>query len=496
MYYPLTSGSTPRFGGLEQVQQVASETSTPWYPADFPGTEAGKAWDRTESEKRFDRWTRRPTSKRFAWDALDLGLGRKGELGRGWCCDWEYLFSGSVLHISNSEPVNVLQPNHDGNPSTHPAFLTQRQRKEVAAPAGKAAAEQALDQTSNANAAEPDRTHNDVKYTQLEPSQASSILKNYKLKELPHQHGLVTIRLRLLTKGTPKAAARIYRLPNRAPSEAGAVTNQSQPSNEPSGPAAASSNNQPIGKDMSKPTAAWFKETSTNHTACIDNEALRRRWLALDSLFSFPNPNSSTKLRKPLPKEHRNRHGDIATHQAYNSKHTMDLSHIRVFPPRETKPQVLNMFGPKPLPMTAEQRLKTLQPEIVPRLIMNKDGELVEEGLWDRHVPCPGPEDLIGYVTSGGYNLVEGRGTAIGAVWVQRITEGWKAEDEAVKSPKASNVTNGESRPTGAQQAVKGDAGKMKVDKQVQKQVDRERHLCIVRNAGESIGRLGLWERC
>jgi ribonuclease P/MRP protein subunit POP1 len=65
-------------------------------------------------------------------------------------------------------------------------------------------------------------------------------------------------------------------------------------------------------------------------------------------------------------------------------------------------------------------------------------------------------------VTSGAYNLAEGRGTAVGSVWVQRVVEGWKAETRD------------------------GD----------QKKLERRRRLCIVRNAGESVGRLGVWELC
>ena len=95
VYYPLSSGGTPRFGGLEQTRQLAFEHMTPWFPGDYPGTEAGKAWERSEAEKRFDQWIRRPPSRRIRWDLLDLGLGRKGELGRGWSCDWEWLFSDS-----------------------------------------------------------------------------------------------------------------------------------------------------------------------------------------------------------------------------------------------------------------------------------------------------------------------------------------------------------------------------------------------------------------
>jgi ribonuclease P/MRP protein subunit POP1 len=82
---------------------------------------------------------------------------------------------------------------------------------------------------------------------------------------------------------------------------------------------------------------------------------------------------------------------------------------------------------------------------------------------WDKHPPCPDPHDLIGFVTSGGYNLTEGRGTAIGGIWVQRLLQGWEVED--------------------------GEGGS-------EKDKERRRRLCIVRNAGEGVGRLGVWEVC
>ncbi|KAF4290332.1 hypothetical protein KXX35_006840 [Aspergillus fumigatus] len=67
------------------------------------------------------------------------------------------------------------------------------------------------------------------------------------------------------------------------------------------------------------------------------------------------------------------------------------------------------------------------------------------------HLPIPTEEDLIGFVTTGNYNLSEGKGTGIGSILVSKV------------------VASG-----------KGQA--------------RERRMCIVRNAGERVGRLGFWE--
>jgi hypothetical protein len=81
---------------------------------------------------------------------------------------------------------------------------------------------------------------------------------------------------------------------------------------------------------------------------------------------------------------------------------------------------------------------------------------LNEMDIWATHPPVPDVCDLIGYVTSGGYNLSEGKGTAVGSIWTQRLLQGWTTSETD----------------------------------------QRLRRLCIVRNAGEQFGRLGMWELC
>lgn len=65
--------------------------------------------------------------------------------------------------------------------------------------------------------------------------------------------------------------------------------------------------------------------------------------------------------------------------------------------------------------------------------------------------PLPGREDLIGFVTKGEFSLTEGKGVAIGSVFVQKLIA---TVDTTKKEP----------------------------------------HMCIVRNAGETVGRLGRLE--
>lgn len=304
---------------------------------------------------------------------------------------------------------------------------------------------------------------------------------------------LFIVRIRLLTRGTPSPAARIYRLPS--------IKRSTEDANDEI--ASVRQKNAELGLPQSAP--ASLHVSSARKT---DAAALRRQWVDRDPDLAEPtNPKSSTVLPTHQGAEKTNRYGDPVAHTAYDPKHTRDLSRIRVFPPRETKPEVLNMFGPRPPKRTEEELRNILQPKVVPRMIVNPDRDLVPEELWDKHIPCPGPEDLVGYVTSGGYNLTEGRGTAIGALWAQKVVAGWKKEDQsmltgkevdALKSGDEQADTTRQVQPNGKKRDEAKTPGEQaaKDKREYHQRVDRERHLCIVRNAGESVGRLALWELC
>jgi ribonuclease P/MRP protein subunit POP1 len=75
----------------------------------------------------------------------------------------------------------------------------------------------------------------------------------------------------------------------------------------------------------------------------------------------------------------------------------------------------------------------------------------------DDYPACPGEEDLVGFVTTGNFNLAEGKGTGIGCLLMSKVVEDVRGENAK--------------------------AG----------QEDLSR-LCIVRNAGDSVGRLARWE--
>lgn len=67
---------------------------------------------------------------------------------------------------------------------------------------------------------------------------------------------------------------------------------------------------------------------------------------------------------------------------------------------------------------------------------------------------CPDEADLIGFVTTGAFCLSEGKGTAIGCISADKALEGLREAGSKAK----------------------------------------EGRLCVVRNAGESIGWLARWE--
>lgn len=70
----------------------------------------------------------------------------------------------------------------------------------------------------------------------------------------------------------------------------------------------------------------------------------------------------------------------------------------------------------------------------------------------DDYAACPGEEDLVGFVTTGNFNLGEGQGTGLGSILLQRVLA--EARDGAHEGGR----------------------------------------LCIVRNAGNGVGRLARWD--
>ena len=184
MHYPLSSGGNPRFGGLEQKRQIAFEQGAPWFPGDYPGTEAGFEWELMERERNKQNWEKRPKGRRIEYDSIDLGHGKKGELGRGWACDWERLFQGPPS--SSSQDADNTQK------------ATSAHDEEATSPKPK----------------DPPTTAPQSPNIPL----AIHHLPNPSTYPAPiPPTALAPIHLTLLTTGHPTRAARIYRLPNTNP---------------------------------------------------------------------------------------------------------------------------------------------------------------------------------------------------------------------------------------------------------------------------------------
>ena len=179
MYYPLSSGGNPRFGGIRQKQQLAFESGEPWFPGDFPGTKAGWEWEEMTREDEKKQWERKPKGKRIEFDSLDLGNGReKGEIGRGWACDWERLIATTDAADKSAEDTEMKD-----------------------------------------SCDAPEKTavfpHNGIR--QILPSVASRLLSrnvDSRPDSAISQPTLATVKINLFNKGTPTPRARIYRLPD------------------------------------------------------------------------------------------------------------------------------------------------------------------------------------------------------------------------------------------------------------------------------------------
>ena len=326
MYYPLSTGQQPRFGGLNEQIQLAFEASTPWFPGDFPRTKAGWEWEMMQRRRRWEEWKKRPKAKRVSWEAVQVGEGKegKGEVGVGWACDWEMLL----------DPTGNLKPSSENKADGQDTAMASTERT------GGDGSKQGPQHDAVAPSALPKPKG----LTHISASSALALLKD-PTSPLPNTPtaSLLNVRIALLTRGTPQTCARIYRLPS-----------------------------------------------------ATTNSDLRKAWLAL--------------------------HPSNSAHHEQSKKHTP----LKPSKAKDTAPHIL------------QQRLAAslLEPP-------KADGE--------SYPFCPGKEDLIGFVTSGWFNLAEGKGTGVGCLLFSKVVDGVKANEE-------------------------------------------EGRLCIVRNSGESVGRLGRWE--
>lgn len=323
MYYPLSSGGNPRFGGLKEQQQLAFEAAEAWFPGDFPGTRAGWEWNLRQQAQAKEEWERRPKGRRTEFDSIDLGNGQKGEIGRGWACDWEKL----VETLSRDATKDVDE------------------RQKPARSKAKGDADSDANKIAHLQAAATETPPLGIRH--LHPAAAARAVHS-QTKHSSSQD-LVTVRVSVHHRGTPTPRARIYRLPTT-------------------------------------------------------NPELRQKWFSIASNKPAPSAKSADPSLQKIPAASKER----------------DQAHL-----------VASLITPS-----------------------------ADTAAQQTHLPLPLEEDLIGYVTTGNYNLSEGKGTGIGSILVSKVTSQNQIQNQ--KSQK------------------KGKA--------------REQNMCIIRSAGELVGRLGYWE--
>ncbi|KAJ4298648.1 Ribonucleases P/MRP protein subunit pop1 [Collariella sp. IMI 366227] len=195
MHYPLTTGGNPRLGGLDEQRQIAFEQGAPWFPADFPASDAGLKWELEQRAKRKADWDRRPKGKRVAWESLDLGAGRKGEIGDGLACDFEHLFALPANKRANPQPIDQAIADAAETMDVDPPERSTR--------------------TETERATEP--AVPSLGLIQHISKAAFSSLLGSRNSGTPPPNSIVTVSLNFMGRGVANTCARIYRLPTRRP---------------------------------------------------------------------------------------------------------------------------------------------------------------------------------------------------------------------------------------------------------------------------------------
>jgi len=184
VHCPLSSGGNPRFAGLNEVRQVAFERGQPWFPADFPGTKAGADWELEERRKRKAAWEKRPKSKRTAWESLDLGRGRKGEVGDGFASDFEMLFNAPDSQESEESHDEDAMDVDTGELKESAQRSKQRDETRI------------------------------YQLRQLSKDVFTRCISSLTPPTIPTK-ALLSVRISVVSRGSVTSCARIYRLPSR-----------------------------------------------------------------------------------------------------------------------------------------------------------------------------------------------------------------------------------------------------------------------------------------
>ncbi|KAK8067955.1 ribonucleases P/MRP protein subunit POP1-domain-containing protein [Apiospora saccharicola] len=181
--------------GVNELRQLAFEQKVPWFPGDIVGSDAGIVWELQQRQERKSAWDRMPKGKRVNYDTLDLGAGRKGEIGSGWSCDYETLLGMQAQTGLGAEDVTMAD---------------------------------AADETADATAFQASKgSHSLQQVKRITKAELQSYWAS-KNEQLP-PFSVVTVRVTFLSRGTPDTCARIYRLPKEQP----ASTQAEVPATEP-----------------------------------------------------------------------------------------------------------------------------------------------------------------------------------------------------------------------------------------------------------------------
>ncbi|OAA53632.1 ribonuclease p complex subunit [Niveomyces insectorum RCEF 264] len=190
------TGRRPLCAGLDEERHMALERGRPWFPADFPGTRAGWDWELQSRRRLQDAWQAKPPSKRTQWNAVDLGNGaRKGELGSGFACDWEFLFGVA------SVPTTLYDSTDEEQKTPRDASL-----------------EETVQFAALRLSKQPEIVHGmqHVSWAHVRAAVRVGQLMRQPHHPLPAWHTpypLLTVSVQLLWGGVPHPLARIYRLP-------------------------------------------------------------------------------------------------------------------------------------------------------------------------------------------------------------------------------------------------------------------------------------------
>lgn len=223
VHYPLSTGGNPRVGGLDELRQVTFEQGQPWFPGDFPGTDAGAEWELEQRQKRRKQWEKRPKSKRVEWKTLDLGVGRKGEVGIGWACEFERLFGLQT----EPEPEPEKKPKA-AEKVNQPVSDLETKEKDIANTSEDVQTKPVKDFTESPTPHPLTLAHHLSKA-------AFKALANPEATDPPPPCSLVNVKITFAGRGVVKPCARIYRLPPRsAGSPRTASTQPEVPATQPS----------------------------------------------------------------------------------------------------------------------------------------------------------------------------------------------------------------------------------------------------------------------